>query len=81
MEKPKIAQLKPILETVAPGTYYWCACGLSKNQPYCDGSHKGTNFVPTQVEIEKERKVLWCACKYSEKNPFCDGAHSRLPRE
>jgi len=78
MDKPKIAQTKPFVVDVEPGKYAWCACGESKNQPYCDGSHKGTGFSPVITEITEAKKVAWCGCKASGKAPFCDGAHSKL---
>ena len=78
MEKPVIAQKHPYKLDMEPGTYYWCACGRSKNQPFCDGSHKGTSFTPVKVEIEEARKVAWCGCKHSENKPFCDGKHRSL---
>jgi CDGSH-type Zn-finger protein len=76
--KPNIAQKAPIIEDVSPSTVWWCACGLSKNQPYCDGSHKETEFVPTKVEIPESKKVAWCACKHSSNAPYCDGSHKNL---
>jgi CDGSH-type Zn-finger protein len=63
---------------MAPGTYYWCACGGSKDQPFCDGSHKGTGFSPVKVDIAVARKVAFCGCKHTKGPPFCDGSHSRL---
>ena len=60
------------------GTYYWCACGQSGNQPYCDGSHKGSSFSPLPVEITEDKKVAWCACKNSNNGAFCDGTHKSL---
>jgi CDGSH-type Zn-finger protein len=73
-----IFQKSPIVMEVEPGTYWWCACGLSKGQPYCDGSHKVTEFNPIEVKIEEKKKVAWCACKHSKKRPFCDGTHRTL---
>ncbi len=77
--QPKIAQKAPYPVTLEAGkTYYWCSCGLSKNQPFCDGSHKGSEFVPQQIKAEKTETVYLCGCKMSAKKPFCDGAHSAL---
>ena len=59
-------------------TYWWCACGLSKSQPFCDGSHKGTEFTPIIEEITEAKKVAWCGCKQSANKPFCDGTHAKL---
>jgi CDGSH-type Zn-finger protein len=78
MEKPVIAQKKPYIIEEEPGTKFWCACGRSKSQPYCDGSHKGTGITPVKVEITEKKKVAWCGCKHSAKGAFCDGAHRNL---
>ncbi len=63
---------------IEPGNYAWCACGESDNQPYCDGSHKGTEFSPIVEKIEEPKKVAWCGCKHSGSKPFCDGTHAKL---
>ena len=78
MEKPKIAQKSPYVLDLEPGTYYWCSCGKSNNQPFCDGSHKGSDFTPEKVEIEEKKKVALCGCKHSKNGAFCDGAHAKL---
>jgi CDGSH-type Zn-finger protein len=78
METPKIAQKMPYVLDLKPGKYYWCACGQSKNQPFCDGSHKGTSFSPVMVEITEPKKVVLCGCKMSKNKPFCDGTHKSL---
>ena len=59
-------------------SYFWCACGRSKGQPFCDGSHKGTGFTPQKVEITASKTVAWCGCKHSGNGAFCDGTHARL---
>jgi CDGSH-type Zn-finger protein len=78
MEIPKIAQKSPIIQKVQPGIYYWCACGESETQPFCDDSHKITNFEPVEIVITEEKNVAWCACKQTGKKPFCDGTHKKL---
>ncbi len=78
MEEPKIAQKAPYVLDLDPGTYYWCSCGKSSKQPFCDGSHKGTKFVPEKIEITENKKVALCGCKHSKNGAFCDGAHAKL---
>lgn len=75
---PVIADTKPVVFEIEPGTYHWCSCGLSKNQPYCDGSHKGTDMGPLKFEISKKRRVALCTCKHTQNAPFCDGKHKDL---
>jgi CDGSH-type Zn-finger protein len=78
MSDPIIFQKSPIVQKVEPGVYWWCACGRSATQPFCDGSHKGTEFKPIQTDISAPRTVAWCACKHSASKPFCDGTHRTL---
>lgn len=78
MKEPKIAQKSPYIINETIGEKYWCACGESKNQPYCDGSHHGSEFSPIKVDLEKARKVAYCGCKHSANGAFCDGAHTKL---
>lgn len=79
MSEPVVFQKAPMRIEEEPGVKAWCACGLTKNQPYCDGSHRGTGFAPVRVEIAEKKTVAWCACRHSEAKPFCDGAHKKLP--
>lgn len=79
MSKPVVAQKAPYAIDVEEGkNYFWCSCGQSKNQPFCDGSHKGTDFAPVRYTAEKDGKAFFCGCKASGKSPLCDGSHSRL---
>jgi len=78
MSKPHSPQNYPYIIDVESGKYAWCACGLSKKQPYCDGSHKNTEFRPIVIEINEKKSVAWCGCKTSANKPFCDGSHKNL---
>lgn len=78
MTDPVMFDKKPVVMDLQPGTYYWCSCGVSQNQPFCDGSHKGTDLVPLAFEITDTKPVALCNCKYSSNKPFCDGSHSKL---
>lgn len=76
---PIIAQKAPYpVEVEAGKTYFWCACGKSQKQPYCDGSHKDTSLTPMKFTAEESKKVWLCGCKNSANKPFCDGAHKTL---
>jgi len=57
--------------------YYWCACGQSKSQPFCDGSHKGTNFSPVKYQAGESETVYFCGCKQTASQPLCDGSHAK----
>ena len=80
MSKPAASpQLGPYAVEVEEGkTYYWCRCGLSKNQPFCDGSHKATDINPVPFTAEKSGTVYLCGCKYTGSQPFCDGTHKKV---
>ena len=79
MNEPKIAQKFPIIQKVEPGTYFWCTCGHSQGQPFCDGSHRGRGFAPLKTEITETKTIAWCGCKHTKNAPFCDGGHAKLP--
>lgn len=77
--KGQVAVKMPAVLELEPGEYWWCRCGRSKNQPFCDDSHLGTEFEPLQFVITEKRRYALCQCKQTGNNPFCDGTHKRLP--
>ena len=78
MSDPVVAAKKPAVLELDPGTYHWCACGRSKEQPYCDGSHKGSGITPVEFKVESREKVWLCLCKHTKTPPYCDGSHKGL---
>jgi CDGSH-type Zn-finger protein len=79
MSEPHIAKKSPFVQKVGPGTFFWCTCGFSQGQPFCDGSHRGSGFAPMKVEVTEAKTVAWCGCKHTKTAPFCDGGHAKLP--
>lgn len=75
MSSPQVPQKSPYVLEMEPGKYAWCSCGKSQNQPFCDGSHRGSEFEPVVLEIKEKKKVAWCGCKHSLGKPLCDGSH------
>ena len=76
---PEIPQKSPYaVEVEAGNTYWWCSCGKSQSQPFCDGSHKGSAMTPVKFEADASRTVYFCGCKHSNKAPLCDGAHNSI---
>lgn len=63
------------VEVEAGEKYWWCSCGSSSNQPFCDGSHKGSEFSPVKYEATESKKVFFCGCKATNNQPVCDGSH------
>ena len=74
-----IPDRKPCVQKLAAGDYWWCACGRSAAQPFCDGSHKGTGIAPVKFTLAEEKTVALCNCKHTKNPPYCDGTHSSLP--
>ena len=77
-EEAVCAQKSPYVVELEAGTYYWCACGRSKEQPFCDGSHSGTGLSPVELELTEKTKVGLCGCKHTKNAPRCDGSHNDL---
>lgn len=80
-EKAVIAQRGAYRLEMEPGTYWWCTCGRSRTQPFCDGSHEGTGFEPKEVVLAEKAVVAWCGCRHSARGERCDGTHRMLPPE
>jgi CDGSH-type Zn-finger protein len=79
MSLPIVAEKSPsVLELEAGKTYYWCRCGRSQNQPFCDGSHEGTGLVPEEFTVDRTKNYALCRCKQTGNQPFCDGTHSKV---
>ncbi len=79
MSQPVVAQKSPYAaEVVAGRSYWWCACGQSRRQPFCDGSHKDTAFTPVEYTADADKTVWFCGCKHTHAAPLCDGSHNTL---
>ena len=79
MTQAIVAQPSPYgIDVEAGKKYFWCACGRSAKQPFCDGAHKGTGLAPVLYEAEEAKTVWFCGCKATLDKPFCDGSHNKL---
>ena len=67
------------IEVEAGKSYWWCSCGMSSKQPFCDGTHKSSSFTPVKFTAPASGTVSFCGCKASSKFPLCDGSHKSLP--
>ncbi len=77
--EPHVPQKAPYAVEVEAGkSYFWCSCGQSSKQPFCDGSHKGSGFSPVKWEAPENKTVYFCGCKHSANQPLCDGRHKQL---
>jgi CDGSH-type Zn-finger protein len=73
-----IAAKRPAVLDLEPGSYWWCRCGRSAGQPFCDGAHAGTGFAPMEFKLEQKTRVALCQCKHTHDEPRCDGSHKGL---
>lgn len=79
MDEPVIAQKAPYAVAVEAGQdYFWCRCGCSAKQPFCDGAHKGSGLTPLKFHAEESKTLYLCGCKHSQTPPLCDGSHKQL---
>ena len=79
MSEPEMASKTPLETKVEAGqTYWWCSCGKSQDQPFCDGSHKGSHFSPIEYTATESTTVWFCGCKKTAGQPMCDGSHNSL---
>lgn len=79
MTGPVCAKKFPAVLDLEPGTYHWCSCGRSMTQPFCDGSHAGTDFTPVKFTLDKPMRLALCQCKRTGHALKCDGTHKLLP--
>ena len=75
---PTIAQKSPYIVELEAGDHWFCSCGNSQSQPFCDGRHKGSGLSPMKFTLEEKQKVALCGCKHSKNLPYCDGSHNSL---
>jgi len=79
MSTPEISQKSPYpIEVTSGSKYFWCACGKSAKQPFCDGSHEGTDFTPLKYQATEDKTLYFCGCKHTAGAPLCDGSHNKL---
>lgn len=78
MERVVVQKKSMKVPLEAGKVYYYCDCGRSRNQPFCDGSHEGTIFSPIAFTVDQSKVYSMCACKYTKKKPYCDGSHRRI---
>lgn len=81
MDKPRIADVRPAVLDLKEGSYAYCTCGLSTQQPFCDGAHAGTDFRPSIFQMAEPRRVALCQCKMTKEAPFCDGVHKLYTKD
>lgn len=78
MAEPICAKKGAYCVELEAGEYWWCSCGKSAKQPFCDGSHQGSEFSPVKLSLNEKSTVFLCGCKRSNNKPYCDGTHNKL---
>ena len=77
LKDKKAGESAIVVEVEKNKSYFWCSCGLSSKQPFCDGSHKNTEFSPVKFIADETKKMFFCTCKQTNNQPFCDGSHNK----
>ncbi len=77
LKSKKAGESAIVVEVEKNKSYFWCSCGLSSKQPFCDGSHKNTEFSPVKFIADETKKMFFCTCKQTNNQPFCDGSHNK----
>ena len=77
LKEKKAGNSAIVVEVEKNKSYFWCSCGLSSKQPFCDGSHKNTEFSPVKFIADETKKMFFCTCKQTNNQPFCDGSHNK----
>ncbi|MBE9531698.1 MAG: CDGSH iron-sulfur domain-containing protein [Proteobacteria bacterium] len=78
MSNPKCTAKSPAEIELEPDTYYWCSCGATQNDPFCDGAHRDTDMHPVSFTIDTKETVALCRCRETKTPPYCDGSHKEL---
>lgn len=81
MSEPEMPKKRPYTISLEAGNYWWCSCGRSSDQPFCDGSHEGTDFAPVELVLTEPTTVSLCGCKRTSNPPYCDGTHETLDKD
>lgn len=76
--EPHIVKKQCVAVKLMPGQYFFCTCGKSEDQPFCDGGHSGTDFVPKRFKISEPQVASLCLCKHTKNAPYCDGTHNKI---
>lgn len=78
MSSPHVYSKSPVAATLESGSHFWCSCGQSEDQPFCDGAHAGTDFGPKKFFVAEKTQAYLCNCKHTKNAPYCDGSHKQI---